>query len=170
LPGARIDGILGFTILAKFRMQFDPTQDRLVWTRLNYDPKEPFIPKPDPAKDRPPAEMQMMQALGPAMKFAAILIGKQPEDNLILRGFLGMELNEATKGDVRVAAVWSGSAAASAGIRSGDRLIKLNQKSITSLGAARGAVQKSKAGDRIPAELLRGMDTVFVDLTAKEGL
>jgi hypothetical protein len=170
LPGARIDGILGFTILAKFRMEFDPTQDRLVWTRLNYNPREPFIAKPDPAKDQLPAEVQMMQALGPAMKFAAILIGKQPEDNLIPRGSLGVELNEATKGDVRVTAVWPGSAAAGAGVKPGDRLIKLNQKSITSLSAARGAVHELKAGDRLPVELLRGAETVFVDLTAKEGL
>jgi hypothetical protein len=170
LPGARIDGILGFTMLAKFRMQFDPTEDRLIWTRLDYNPREPFIPKPDPAKDQPPAEMQIMQALGPAMKFAAILLGKQPEDNLIPRGSFGMELTEATKGDVRISAVWSGSAAANAGAKPGDRLIKLNQKSITSLSAAHAAVREVKAGDRIPAELLRGTETVFLDLTAREGL
>src|SRR4051812_23268808 len=48
LPGARIDGILGFTILAKFRMEFDPTRDRMIWTRLDYNPEEPFVPKGNP--------------------------------------------------------------------------------------------------------------------------
>ena len=44
LPGASIDGILGFTILARFRLEFDPTDDRMTWTRIDYNPKEPFVP------------------------------------------------------------------------------------------------------------------------------
>ena len=36
LPGASIDGILGFTILARFRLEIDPTRDTMTWTRLNH--------------------------------------------------------------------------------------------------------------------------------------
>ena len=35
LPGASIDGILGFTVLARFKVEIDPTQDRMTWTRLD---------------------------------------------------------------------------------------------------------------------------------------
>src|SRR5262245_59038372 len=45
LPGASIDGILGFTILARFRLELDPTRDRMTWTRLDYEPKDPPIPE-----------------------------------------------------------------------------------------------------------------------------
>ena len=45
LPGASIDGILGFTILARFKMEFDPTRDRMTWTRLDFEPSDPFIPR-----------------------------------------------------------------------------------------------------------------------------
>ena len=45
LPGASIDGILGFTILARFRLEIDPTQDRMTWTRLDFEPKEPLVPR-----------------------------------------------------------------------------------------------------------------------------
>ena len=44
LPGASIDGILGFTILARFRLEIDPTRDRMTWTRLDFDPADPPIP------------------------------------------------------------------------------------------------------------------------------
>ena len=45
LPGASIDGILGFTILARFRLEIDPTRDRMTWTRLDYEPAEPPVPR-----------------------------------------------------------------------------------------------------------------------------
>ncbi len=90
LPGATIDGILGFTILARYRMQFDPTEDRMTWTRLDYDPKEPFVPR-DAVNRQPPAEVQAMNLLGPAMKLMAVFVGKQPEDVLHPQGLLGLE-------------------------------------------------------------------------------
>jgi hypothetical protein len=170
LPGAQIHGILGFTILAKFRMEFDPTEDRLVWTRLDYNPKEPFIPKPDAGKDQLPVEVQAMQALGPMMKFMALFVGKQPEDKIVPRGLLGVELSEDVKGDVRVLTVWPSSPAERAGLKLGDRLIKLNQKSVTSIKAAHDAIAQVKAGDQVPASIQRGADSIFVDLTAAEGL
>src|SRR5262249_28794862 len=92
LPGAPIDGILGFTILAKFRIEFDPTKDRMTWTRLDYDPKEPAIPH---GGGEPPAEVQALNALGPLAKFFSLFLGKPPEDRLLARGFLGLELAEA---------------------------------------------------------------------------
>jgi hypothetical protein len=170
LPGVKIDGILGFTILAKFRMEFDPTQDRLIWTRLDYNPKEPFMPGAEVNQGQMPADMQAMNALGPMMKFAAILIGKQPEDTLITRGSLGMELVEEAKGGVTLSAVWPGSAAEKVGLKKGDRLVKMNGKNITSLKVAHDAVAKTKVGDKIPITIRRNSEDSFVDLIASEGL
>src|SRR5262249_26154552 len=45
LPGATIDGILGFTILGRFRLEIDLTDDRMTWTRLDYTPREPPVPR-----------------------------------------------------------------------------------------------------------------------------
>src|SRR5205823_957166 len=41
LPGASIDGLLGFTVLARFRIELDPTKDRMTWTRLAFEPPDP---------------------------------------------------------------------------------------------------------------------------------
>ena len=41
LPGTSIDGILGFTVLARFRLEIDLTSDRMIWTRLKYQPRRP---------------------------------------------------------------------------------------------------------------------------------
>ena len=69
LPGHSIDGILGFTILARYKITIDPTKDRMTWTRLDFEPKEPYIPKGAIAKEAP-AELEAMNMLGPVAKFA----------------------------------------------------------------------------------------------------
>ena len=53
LPGATIDGILGFTVLARFRLEIDPTRDRMTWTRLDYEPNEPPVPQAGSRRARP---------------------------------------------------------------------------------------------------------------------
>src|SRR5262245_5622222 len=125
LPGATIDGILGFTILARFRIQFDPTQDRMTWTRLDREPREPFIPRIFRNRRGPdaPAEVQVMQAMGPLMKLAAAFVGKQPPEQRHAQGYLGLVLAE-NDGAVTVAAVLDGSPAAAAGVKVGDNLVK----------------------------------------------
>src|SRR5262249_57080033 len=81
LPGASIDGILGFTILARFRLEIDLTQDRMTWTRLDHQPRDPPVPERKPGEDhRAPAEIQAMNVLGPLAKGLAFLMGKQPEE------------------------------------------------------------------------------------------
>ncbi len=95
LPGASIDGILGFTILARYRLEIDPTKDRMTWTRLDYEPRDPPVPDRKPGDDaRAPLEMQAMNALGPIAKGLAFLMGKQPEEERHPRGFLGLEWSE----------------------------------------------------------------------------
>src|SRR4051794_12163018 len=96
LPGASIDGILGFTMLARFRLEIDPTRDRMTWTRLDFNPPDPPIP-PRADGDRPPVELQAMNALGPLAKGLAFLMGKQPEEERHPRGFLGLEWAEGTE-------------------------------------------------------------------------
>ncbi len=193
LPGASIDGILGFTILARFRLELDPTRDRMTWTRLDYEPADPPAPPradgPDPARDhgkgekpRPrrgaPAELQAMNLLGPLAKLLALATGgKQPEDQLLDRGVLGIELDPRSvdgASAVRVAAVLAGSAADKAGVRPGDALIRVLDRPVRSLQEARDAVAEVRPGDRVSLIIRRGAGdgTEEIPLTAcaTEGL
>jgi serine protease Do len=172
LPGASIDGILGFTILARFRMQFDPTQDRMTWTRIDYQPREPFIPRAARTKKGPamPAEVQAMQAMGPLMKLMAVFIGKQPAEELRPQGYLGIELKPAEGGTgVAVSAVLEGSPAAEAGIQPGDVLVSLDGHDVRDLADAHRAVRKLEPGQKVPAKLRRGEESREITLTAAEG-
>ena len=169
LPGASIDGILGFTILARFRLELDPTRDRMTWTRLDYEPKEPPVPERRRGQNAP-AEMQAMNLLGPVAKVAAALLGKQPEEALHPRGFLGLELGEASEGGLRVDRVLAGSPAGKAGVEAGDRLVRLMGRDVKTVKAAREAVAGVRADDRVPLAVRRGGETRELTVTAGEGL
>lgn len=166
LPGASIDGIMGFTALARFKVEIDPTQDRMVWTRLDFEPKDPFVPRA--AARQPSAEMQAMNALGPIAKFAAAFVGKQPEDQLRPRGFLGIELNESPDG-LKVAAVLADSPAAGADLRVGDRLLKVGEQKVGNLKAARDAVAEVRPGEKVALAVERAGRTIEITLNAGEG-
>ena len=166
LPGASIDGILGFSALARFKIQIDPTQDRMNWTRLDYEPQDPFVPRAAARKQS--GEMQAMNALGPLAKLAAAFVGKQPEEQLHPRGFLGIELSESP-GEVVISGLLADSPAASADLKRGDRLVKVGGKPVDSLKAARLAVAEVRPGDKVALGLLRDARTIELTLTAGEG-
>jgi hypothetical protein len=168
LPGASIDGILGFTILAKFKLEIDPTQDRMTWTRLDFNPADPPIPRKEDGA--PPIELQLMNALGPVAKGLAFLMGKQPEEIRVARGFLGFTWIE-NDGEVDVARVQPGSPAEAAGVKPGDRLLKIGGKSVADLKAVRALLVNVRPSDRVAVVVRRtdGKDATL-EITAGEGL
>ncbi len=179
LPGASIDGILGFTILARFRLEIDPTRDSMTWTRLNHTPADPPIPHHGEGGDAPP-ELRVMSALGPLAKGLAFLMGKQPEEERYPRGFLGLEWAETRDtltGEltVRVIRVVASSPAANADIKAGDRLIRARGRPVTSIKTARAALSTIRAGNPVELTLQRGNEQhkaheLTVTITAGEGL
>jgi hypothetical protein len=164
LPGHSIDGILGFTMLARYKIEIDPTADRMVWTRLDYEPREPFIPRGQIAKNAP-AEVEAMNLLGPVAKLAAALIGKQEPDKHIPRGRLGVTLDDGAK----VAGVLEGSPAAQAGLKAGDVLVKVNSKAVDSTKAALAAAAEIRPGAKIPLTVRRDGGTLELTAIAGEG-
>jgi hypothetical protein len=178
LPGASIDGILGFTILARFRLEIDLTKDRMTWTRLDHEPRDPPVPKGKPGENAgAPLGVQAMSALGPLAKGLAFMMGKQPEDELAPRGFLGLEWSErveAGRKQVEVQGVLKGSPAAHGGLEAGDCILQVNHRAIEDLKSARAALAKIRAGDSVPLVVRRGVSPntreLSLALTASGGL
>jgi len=171
LPGASIDGILGFTILARFKLEIDLTRDRMTWTRLDFIPPDPPVPTDEDRKN-PPAEMQLMNALGPVAKGLAFLIGKQPEEQLAPRGFLGLEwaASAADPKAVEIRRVLPDSPAARAGVAAGDLLIRVDGRPVDGLPAARDAVAGLRRDQAVELVVRRGGEEKALRATAGEGL
>ncbi len=174
LPGATIDGILGFTILARFRLEIDPTQDRMTWTRLAYLPPDP--PTPDLAQgEGPPAAVGAMNMIGPLAKGLAFFLGKQPEEVVRPRGFLGMAWSDVVEpvkgGGVRVTAVLAGSPAARAGVESGDLVTTIGGRGIRTIKDAQAALANLRSGQAVTLTIARGAEAARkITITAGKGL
>ncbi len=169
LPGASIDGILGYTVLAPFRIELDPTRDRMVWTRLDMEP--PRLPAEGNAKkirEEKPAEVQGLNLLGPTAKLAALLIGKQPEEIVHRRGVLGFEIR-VDRERVIVSRVLAGSPAASVDLKAGDRIVSIGGRAIRSSDELHRAVERIEAGDRVTIERERDGRTETPTIKAAEG-
>jgi len=167
LPGTSIHGLLGLTVLARFRIELDPTRDRMTWTRLDYEPAPP--PRPRRAASPPEGPPGGTPAIDPLTRIPGLASGgKQPEDQLHPRGFFGIELAEAA-GEVRAAGVLAGSPAARAGVRAGDLLVRLLDREVTSIKAAREAVAAVRPDDRVTLVVRRGAGAGTEDLTLTAG-
>ncbi len=179
LPGASIDGILGFTILARFRLEIDLTQDRMTWTRLAHEPRDPPVPKRARGENppQPPLGVRAMSSLGSVAKGLALFVGKQPEEEQRGRGFLGLEWTEqaeAGRQEVEVSRVLTGSPASGGGLQAGDRIKKINSREIEGIKGARAALATAQPGDVVRILVRRGSGTrhrdLELELTVGEGL
>jgi hypothetical protein len=179
LPGVSIDGILGFTILARFRLEIDLTKDRMIWTRIDHDPRDPPVPDQKLGGDHgnAPAGVQAMRMLGPLAKGLAFLTGKQPEEEQHPRGFLGLEWIEqivSAQKQVLVQSVFTGLPAAQGGIQPGDQIVKIGERKIGGLKDTRTALANVHAGDPVVFIIRRGScesaREVALTLIAREGL
>lgn len=178
LPGASIDGILGFTILARFRLEIDLTKDRMIWTRIDHDPRDPPVPDHKPGDHgEAPAGVQAMRVLGPLAKGLAFLTGKQPEEERQPRGFLGLEWSQQlTSGhnQVLVQGVLKGLPSAQGGVRVGDQIVAIGNRKIEGLKDAHAALSDIHPGDRVVLKVRRGLGAdsreLTLTLTAAEGL
>jgi hypothetical protein len=122
LAGSELHGVIGYNFLARYRIEYDLTKDKLPWTRLDYDPPLPKI-----GKGKLTGGADSMAGI---VQVAANLLGngdvnREPK----YRGTVGIEL-EKKDGAVVVSAVLKDSPAATAGIEVGDRLTKAQGKEI----------------------------------------
>jgi hypothetical protein len=180
LPGATIDGILGFTILGRYRLEIDLTDDRMTWTRLDYTPPEPPVPRTRKGeKAEAPLGVRAMNALGPLAKGMAFLMGKQPEEQLHLRGYLGVEWSAGgasgpAPSGLRVRRVLDGSPAARAGLQVDDRVLRINGRAVDGLKAARVALADVRPGESATMLIRRGSGSdaheQTITIKAGEGL
>src|SRR5262249_43190327 len=101
LPEGEIQGILGYTLLARFRIELDFTRDKMAWVPLEHVP------------DSGNAEARMTYPQGRARQAPVKVVPAARS------GLLGVELVERD-GGVFIEKVLQGSAAATAGMKGGD--------------------------------------------------
>jgi membrane-associated protease RseP (regulator of RpoE activity) len=161
LAGAELHGIMGYTILAKYRMEFDFTRDKMKWTPLAFDP-----PQPQPIGAKGPAGLEL---IGGLMKFLGALSGLKPAPPPVPRGFLGIELEQRDEA-VAIKKVMADSPAAEAGLKAQDVIAEVQGKAVKTLADAARLSAVVLPGQSINLTILRGEEKQTLKLKAGDGL
>ncbi len=166
LAGVELHGIIGYTVLAYYKMEFDFTRDKMTWTQLAFDPPQP---KPVKIGKKEGAGMAGLESLGGIMKFISALTGLRPAPPPVPRGFLGLELAEAD-GALTVKSVLAMGPADKAGLKVGDKIQQVQGNEIKSFTDVVRHCAGATAGQTVRFSILRATDKHDITITAGEGL
>ncbi|AWM37949.1 Periplasmic serine endoprotease DegP precursor [Gemmata obscuriglobus] len=139
LAGVELHGVIGYNVLAKYRIEYDLTSDRLVFEPLNFDPP-PLLPLGGKGNEG-------IQSMGPMVKMLTTMLGIKPNFDAVPRGFTGIEYEEKDS-KVFVKAVLAGSPAEKAGLKPGDRITSIKTDSIDSAKDLTKALAKAGVGTK----------------------
>lgn len=163
MAGIELHGMIGFNLLAKFKIQYDFTSDKLVLTPLpGFDPGVP-------PRFNKGGGQGGMEFIGMAMKFLGPLMGFKGVPVRKPRGFLGVELAE-TDSTVTVKSVLPGSPADKAGMKVGDTIKNMNQNKIDLISDVTKSASKRSIGDEITFTIIRGGSEKEITVKLGKGL
>lgn len=162
LAGVELHGLMGYTVLAKYQMDFDYTKKQMLWTPLKAEPLEP---QPLKGAKGSTAGMDMMVGL---VRILTFLSGIGPPPPPQPRGFFGFELEQADK-MVRVTRVLADSPAVEAGLKKGDRIINVESKEIAAVSEVLQHASKIRVGQTLTLTIERDKKQQELKITAGEG-
>ena len=167
LGGVELHGMIGYNILAHYRMEIDFTKDKMVWTPLaDFEPKAPMG-----LGGNVNSAAGGLEVMGTILKFLGSLTGAKAEPNYALRGFLGIELADVEDGDAPVVkAVLPDGPAGKSGLKPGDKLVKFQGRTVTNMEDVEKYALKLSPGDEVKLTVQRGKEKVDVAFKTGEGL
>ncbi|HTU19751.1 MAG TPA: PDZ domain-containing protein [Gemmataceae bacterium] len=162
LAGVKLHGMIGYNILARYRMEIDFTRDKMVWTPLEYKMKAPR----SLGGGRGTGGLDL---LGTLMKSLGSFLGTQASPPVRLRGFLGMELKDDDDNPV-VQAVLAEGPAGKAGVKVGDRITHVQGRSVLDTSDVQRYVGRKNPGEEIKLTVQRGTEKKDITVKLGEGL
>jgi hypothetical protein len=147
LAGVELHGVIGYNVLAQYRIEYDFTRPKLAWTKLDYEPQSigGIGGRSAPAG---------LDAIGGIMKFLGGLMGMQANLAVQPRGFLGAEFADGDNG-VSVASVLAAGPAAKAGLKPGDRVRRIGDAKTESAKDCLAALAKEPEGAKLTFSIVR---------------
>jgi serine protease DegQ len=163
LAGVELHGVIGYNVLARYRIEYDFTDTKLKWTPVDYK-----VPAPKRIMDKGGSQGGL-ELIGNLMQFLSALGGIKPNFEVQPRGFLGAEL-AADADELVVKSVLTGGPADKAGLKAGDRVQSAKGKSVQSADDLLEAVRKLPEGAALKLSVKRGDDTKDITVELGRGL
>jgi len=162
LAGVELHGVVGYNVLAKYRIGYDFTADKLAFEpQTDFDP--PALVPLAGGKGQGGLEM-----IGPLMKTLASLMGMKPNFATVPRGFVGIEF--ADDDGVVVKKVLAGSPAERAGVKVGDKIEQVKNVGIDDGKDLARALAKAGVGTKLTVTVKRGEKSEDLTLELGKGL
>jgi serine protease DegQ len=163
VAGVELHGMIGYEVLARFRVQYDFTADKLA-----FQPLVGFTPPPQ-VRINGKGGSDEIQALGPLVKVMAALLGIKPNFEMIPRGFVGIEFKDSDD-KVVIKNVLKGSPAEKAGFKAGDTITEVKSSEIETGKDLARALAKAGVGTKLRFTIKRGDKTEEITLELGKGL
>lgn len=161
--GMPYHGVLGYSVLSQFQIEYDFTQPHMKWTRLDWTP-----PPPVGMGSLSAGATSNMKAMVGLSMFATSLMPKKSDPQIIYRGMIGIEL-EPIDGKVIIARVLPNTPASRAELKVDDQIVSCNGKPVQSLSDLQKLVSSIAIDQELTFEIVRGSDKLTVKLTAARG-
>ncbi len=162
LAGVELHGVVGYNVLAKYRIEYDFTADKLGFEEI------PGFEPPGFVRIKGGKGNGQLEMMGPLMKTLAALMGIKPNFEVAPRGFVGVEFDE--KDGVFVTKVLAGSPAEKAGFRVGDKIEQIRNTEIETGRSLNRALAKAGVGTRLRVTVKRGGEDVELAIDLGRGL
>jgi len=165
LAGVEVHGMIGYNVLAKYRMTIDFTRDKMIWTPLDY---KPVAPMGLGGKGGAPGGLEMM---GNIMKLLGGFMGRKAAPDTVVRGFLGVTLADEEGGEYPVVkGVLESGPAAKAGLKAGDKVLRVNTRGVYNVEDVLRMAGKVAPGDKVTLTVQRDKEKKDITFTAGEGI
>jgi hypothetical protein len=156
--GIRIDGILGYPVMARYKIELDVRKPYMIWTPLDFHPPvaRNSNPRPQVSSIDPP-QLPAIYAVARPDSLLGDLRNNPPPP---LPAYVGVELD-----GVAIAAIVKGSPAEKAGLKVGDVVTDIGLQPIRSADDIRKASPNLAAGRPVEIKVRRGAQPLAVTVT-----
>jgi hypothetical protein len=162
LAGAELHGIIGYDVLARYRLEIDFTRDKMVWTLLDYEPRAPLGLGGRSAGGG-------LEVFGSILKVLGGMLGMKAAPDAVARGFLGLELGDGDENPV-VRSVLPQGPAGRAGVRPGDVLTHFQGRTVLNTEDVERFARRLTPGTAVKLTVVRGKETKEIRFKTGEGL
>jgi len=163
LAGVELHGVIGYNVLARYKIEYDFTETKLKWTPVDFK-------VPDPKRIVDKGESQGgLEMIGSIIQMLSAFSGIKPNFEVQPRGFLGAELAAEDK-ELVVKSVLADGPADKAGLKAGDRIETAKGKSLRKPEDLLETVKKLPEGTRLKLNVKRGEDSKEITVELGKGL
>jgi hypothetical protein len=163
MAGMEIHGMMGYHILARYKLEIDFTRNKMSWTETD-------LTIPEPGRIRKGGfSAGGLDVMGGVMKSLGGFLGRKANPDITLRGFVGLTLENGDEFPTVVAVLDSGPAA-KAGIRKGDSILKVNGRTVTSVNDILRFAGRAVPGSEMTLRIKRNDAEQDITFKTAEGI